>query len=460
MLHGRLWDRIPQFAFPLAVTGLLQQLFNATDLAVVGRFAGEHGKAAMAAIGANGPVIGLLISAVLGISLGTNVLTANAKGRGDETFLRKVLHTSVVFSVIVGVVVSVLAEVFAVQILSLMNVPEDVVPKAARYFRIFMGGVPIIMLYNFEAAAFRGIGNTKTPLKVLTFSGVLNVLLNLFFVCVIKMNVEGVAYATVIANAVSAVTLFVWLLRSRSALRLRVPEFRIDFPILGRILRLGIPAGITGAVFSVANLTIQSAINSLGTVVMAASSAAFTIEIFAYIVLNSFSQACTTFTGQNNGAGLPGRCKRVLKLCFLEGIVTTAFAATLILVFGHRILSIFTSDPAIIKVGYFRLVVVFFAYIFTLSYEVICGYLRGFGIAMLPAILTVVGVCGVRVGWILLAFPHFRSFGCIMAAYPISLSTTALLMLIALMIIKPASRMKAANRRENREQGMGVTSDG
>ena len=192
------------------------------------------------------------------------------------------------------------------------------------------------MLYNFEAAAFRGIGNTKTPLKVLTFSGVLNVLLNLFFVCVIKMNVEGVAYATVIANAVSAVTLFVWLLRSRSALRLRVPEFRIDFPILGRILRLGIPAGITGAVFSVANLTIQSAINSLGTVVMAASSAAFTIEIFAYIVLNSFSQAWCTEVGmylamsrQADREGYPEVAEAYKRIAFEEAEHAAKFAELL-----------------------------------------------------------------------------------------------------------------------------------
>ncbi|MBO7655733.1 MAG: MATE family efflux transporter [Kiritimatiellae bacterium] len=447
MLHGKLWDKILRFAFPLVLTGILQQLFNTADLAVVGRFAGENGRAAMAAIGLNGPLIGIMLGTVLGISLGTNIVVAHAVGRNDRATIRRALHTSIFFALIMGGVLTGAMEALAVPILASQDVPEEVFPMALTYFRIFVAGVPVILLYNFVAAAFRGIGDTRTPLLILTFAGALNVVLNILFVVVFHMTVDGVAYATLISNTVSASVLFALILRGRSGLTFRLRALRITFPVLGRILHLGIPAGIQCLVFCYANMMIQKAINSLGTVIIAASTAAFTIEIFAYIVLNSFTQACTTFVGQNHGAGLPGRCKRVLGVCYLEGIIATVSAAALILLFGHRILSLFTADVEVIDIGYFRLLVVFFSYLFTFSYEVACGYLRGFGISILPAVLIVFGVCGVRVAWILTAFPRHPTFHCIMMAYPLSLSTTALMMFLAVWIIKPARRMKTAKRK-------------
>ena len=446
MLNGPIWNRILQFAFPLMATGILQQLFNAADIAVIGRFTGEFSSAAMAAVGANTPIIGLLLNSFIGISLGSNVLIANAVGKKDKDSVSKTVHTSILLALAGGLLITLIGEVFAVPILSAQNVPEEVLPMAILYFRIYMAGMPVILLYNFEAAIFRGSGNTKTPLAALAVSGVLNVGLNLFFVAVLHMTVDGVAIATVTSNCVSSIFLFVYLLRSDSPVHVRIRKLKVDWMVLSRILRIGVPAGLQSAVFSFANIIIQSAVNSLGTVVMAASSAAFNIEIFAYYVLNSFSQACTTFVGQNNGAGNIRRCRKIMGLCFLEGVIATAFTVLLILLFGHELLSIFNTDPEVIRTGYYRLLIIFTAYVFSLSYEVMAGYLRGFGISLTPAILTMVGVCGVRITWVYAIFPHFGTYLNLLIVYPVSLCTTAVLILIALLFIKPAS--KALSQKE------------
>lgn len=451
MLNGSIWNRILQFAFPLMATGILQQLFNAADIAVVGRFTGELGSAAMAAVGANTPIIGLLLNSFIGISLGSNVVIANAVGKKDREGVSKTVHTSILLALTGGILIAVIGELLAVPILSAQNVPEEVLPMAILYFRIYMAGMPVIMLYNFEAAIFRGAGNTKTPLAALAVSGVLNVGLNLFFVAVLHMTVDGVAIATVASNCISSVFLFVFLLRSDSLINVRIRKLRIDRVILGRILRIGVPAGLQSAVFSFANIIIQSAVNSLGTVVMAASSAAFNIEIFAYYVLNSFSQACTTFVGQNYGAGNIRRCKKIMGLCFLEGVIATAFTVLVILLFGRELLSVFNTDPEVIRVGYYRMLIIFTAYIFSLSYEVMSGYMRGFGISLTPAILTMVGICGVRITWIYAVFPNYGTYQNLMIVYPISLCTAAVLILIALLIIRPSAKALLESGRQRSE---------
>lgn len=321
-----------------------------------------------------------------------------------------------------------------------LNVPDDVFPPALLYLRIYLLGMPVILLYNFEAAVFRSIGDTKTPLIALTASGILNVLLNLFFVAVLKMTVNGVAIATVISNAVSSALLFRKLIVSESLIRLEPKKIGIDMKALRQIMRIGLPAGIQSAVFAVSNIVIQSAINSLGKVVMAASSAAYNIEIFAYDVMNSFSQACTTFVGQNYGAKQIDRCKKTLALCLIEDATATATAIILVLLAVRYMLAVFNNDPEVIEIGYTRLKMVFFAYIFSMLYDVMSGYLRGFGISLAPAIFTTIGVCGVRIAWIKLVFPNDPTFHTIMTAYPLSLSFTALLIFTALICCRPAKR--------------------
>lgn len=440
MLNGSIWNKLPVFALPIAATGILEQLFNASDIAIVGNFAQTDKTAAVAAVGANSPIIGLILNLFIGIALGANVVIANAIGRDDKQTVQKAVHTSMVVSVIGGVLVAIIGELIAEPLLTALNVPNDVLELALLYLRIYFLGMPVILLYNFEAAIFRSIGETKMPLIALTLSGILNVLLNLFFVIVLKMSVNGVATATVLANVVSAGILYIKLVKSDKYIKVEFKKLRIDGKVFAKIMQIGLPAGIQSAVFAVANIVIQGAINSLGTVVIAASSAAFNIEIIAYNVMNSFSQACTTFVGQNFGANKIDRCKKTLFLCLIEDAIASGTAILIVLITGKFLLSIFNNNPEVIEIGYTRLVIIFIAYIFSMLYEVMSGYLRGFGFSLVPAILTTVGVCVLRIIWINTVFPANRTFVTIMTAYPVSLATTAVLIFIALIIYRPSKR--------------------
>lgn len=445
ILNGSIWNKLPKYALPVAATGILEQLFNASDIAIVGNFASTNRTVAIAAVGANSPIIGMILNLFIGISLGTNVVIANAIGRKDKETVEKAVHTSVITAFIGGLIVMLMGELCIGNILKMLNVPNDVFPYALLYIRIYLLGMPVIFLYNFEAAIFRSTGDTKEPLQALAFSGVLNVILNLIFVILFKMTVNGVAIATVIANTVSSAILFIRLMRTDKMIHLEVKKLRMDKDSLVRIIKIGLPAGIQSAVFNLANIVIQAAINSLGTVVIAASSAAYNIEILAYYMLNSFSQACTTFVGQNYGAGQIKRCKRTLGLCLIEDFIASAASITIILFSGKFLLSLFNSNSQVIEIGYSRLVMIFTAYIFSMIYEVMSGYLRGFGISLVPAILTIIGVCVIRIIWVYTAFPKSRTFHTLMMAYPISLSTTALLIFIALVIYRPSRRFSIKN---------------
>lgn len=442
MLHGSIWNKLPRFALPVAATAILEQLFNASDVAVVGNFAGDAAEktAAVAAVGANTAIIGLIVNLFVGIALGANVVIANAIGRDDKDAVHRAVHTSILVALLGGAAIAVIGELIAGTLLHSLNVPDDVYPLALLYLRIYLLGMPVILLYNFEAAIFRSIGDTKVPLIALACSGVLNVILNLFFVAVLGMTVNGVAIATVISNALSSLILFIRLIRTDKYIKLEPRSLRIDGQSMKLILKIGLPAGIQSAVFSLSNIVIQSAINSLGKVVMAASSAALNIELLAYYVLNSFSQACTTFVGQNYGARQIDRCRKTLLLSLLEDFIASAIAIGIVLLSGRFLLSIFNSDPEVIEIGYTRLIYLFSAYVFSMLYEVLSGYMRGFGISLIPAILTTIGVCGIRIFWINFVFPQNPTFTTIMTVYPISLSSTALLIGIALLCFRPAHR--------------------
>lgn len=440
ILNGSMWDKILRYALPVAATGILGQLFNASDIAIVGNFAEGDTVAAVAAVGANGPVIGLLLNIFIGIALGANVVIANAIGRGDSNTVSRAVHTSIVAAVIGGIIVGTLGQLVAEPVLSMLQVPEDVFPLALKYMRIYLLGLPVIFLYNFEAAIFRSAGDTKTPLIALALSGVLNVILNLFFVIVLNKTVDGVAIATVLANVVSSVVLLRRLLRSELFIHVEFKNLRIDWKILWRILKIGVPAGIQGAVFSLSNIVVQSAINSLGKVTMAASSAAFNVEVMAYYILNSFGQACTTFVGQNYGAGQIDRCRKALKLCLIESVIATACAVCIALLSGKYLIALFNNDPEVIRLGMVRLKFIFMSYIFSTIYDCMSGYMRGFGISLTPALLTIFGVCGTRIIWIYTVFPASQTFETIMQVYPISLAINMVLIFCALIITRPSKR--------------------
>ena len=440
MTEGSLWNKILGFAFPLALTGILQQMFSAADIAVVGQFTGELGEACMAAVGANTPIVSFIINGFLGISLGTNVVIANAVGRKDADTVRKAVHTSLIVAVIAGVIAALHGQLIAEPLLRSQNISDEAVDMAILYFRIYVGGLPVILLYNFEAAIFRGIGNTKLPFIALVASGIVNVGMNIFFVLVLHRTVDGVATATVISNLLSSIILLVCLKKSKTDARFEMKQLRIDKPVLKLIMKIGIPASIQSCVFSSANILIQSAINSLGTVVAAASSAAFNLEIFSYYCLNSFGQACTTFTGQNFGAWKLDRCKKSLKLCLLEGIITEGLMVAMLLIAGRSMLSVFTSNPELIEIGYIRVLFITTAHLFSLFYDVMSGYMRGFGISLSPALVTMCCICGIRFVWIYTVFEYFHSFTSIMAVYPISLGVNAIAIFILLMIKRPAKK--------------------
>lgn len=440
ILNGPMWDKILRYALPVAATGILGQLFNASDIAIVGNFAEGDTVAAVAAVGANGPVIGLLLNIFIGIALGANVVIANAIGRGDSNTVSRAVHTSIVAAVLGGIIVGALGQLVAEPVLSMLQVPEDVFPLALKYMRIYLLGLPVIFLYNFEAAIFRSAGDTKTPLIALAISGVLNVILNLFFVIVLNKTVDGVAIATVLANVVSSVVLLRRLLRSELFIHVEFKNLRIDWKILWRILKIGVPAGIQGAVFSLSNIVVQSAINSLGKVTMAASSAAFNVEVMAYYILNSFGQACTTFVGQNYGAGQIDRCRKALKLCLIESVIATACAVCIALLSGKYLIALFNNDPEVIRLGMVRMKFIFMSYIFSTIYDCMSGYMRGFGISLTPALLTIFGVCGTRIIWIYMVFPMSQTFETIMQVYPISLAINMVLIFCALIITRPSKR--------------------
>lgn len=437
MTSGPLARPILFYALPIAATAVLQQLFNAADVAVVGQFVGPE---AMAAVGANSPLVGLVVNLFVGFSLGATVIIANAVGGNDAETVRKTVPTSIIASVAAGIAAAVLGEIFASPVLSLLSVPDEVLPMAVLYLRVYLLGVPVIVLYNFESAVFRGKGNTRTPLVALTVSGIVNVILNLFFVVIVGMTVDGVAVATVISNVVSSGILLLCLIKEKSEIRLVRKDFYFDLGAFKRICRIGIPAGLQGAVFAVANIIIQAAINSLGTTVMAASSAAFNVECFGYYIFNSFTQACTTFVGQNNGAGKIERCRKTLLICFAEDAVALAVSSFLTLFFGHQILSFFNTDAQVVATGYTRLAYIFAAYIFSLQYEMISGYLRGFGISLFPSVLTMAGIVGVRLFIIFFVFPEHHTFQTIMSAYPFSMAITAAMMYAALAVTRPGKR--------------------
>ncbi len=422
MLHGSIWDKLVLFSLPLAATGILQQLFNAADVAVVGQFVGN---AAQAAVGSNGAIINLLVNLFIGVSLGSNVVISQFIGSGDVEGIRKAVHTSIVFSVLGGAALAVLGQFIATPVISAMGVPDDVYDMAVLYLRIYMAGMPVILLYNFESAIYRSKGDTKTPLLILLLSGVVNVALNILFVAGLHMTVDGVAIATVVSNLVSSAVLLWLLTRERGPLRVERSALKMDMKTLRRMMRVGIPAGVQGMVFSLANICIQSAINSLDTVVMAASSAASYLETFTYSVLNAFGQACTTFVGQNCGAGNLQRCHRGLWVTFASGYSVFAVTAVALFFLAEPLLRVFNPDPAVIEIGLVRVRYLIVAHIFSLAVEVLSGYLRGFGMSLVPAVCALVFICGIRIVWVYGFFPQNPTFAFLMMSYPVSLAVTA-----------------------------------
>ena len=425
MLNGSLWNKILLFVLPLAATTILQQLFNAADVAVVGRFVGKE---AMAAVGSNSPITGLVVNLFSGVALGSNVVIARQIGQGQEKDISKTVHTSILFSVLSGAAIAGIGELVSGPLLVALGVPGKVFDMALTYLRVFLAGLPALLLYNFQAAIFRSRGDTKTPLLCLVISGIVNVLLNLLFVIVFGMSVAGVALATVISNILSCVILMGFLMRRTDNLKVSLRELAIDGRILAKIIRIGLPAGIQGSMFSIANIIVQSAVNSLGPVVMAASSAAFNIEIMSYYWVNAFGQATTTFIGQNHGAGNIPRCRRIFALSMSMSVASTLAISAVVVAAGPWILSVFNDEPEVIMLGMIRIIAIVGFEALNNLVDAVSGAMRGYGKSLEPAIVSLLGICVLRIVLVYTVFKDNPTFEVLMAVYPISwIATSAML---------------------------------
>ena len=439
ILHGSLWRDIPLFALPVAITGILEQLSNLIDTLMIGHFSPDGGTLGMAAVGSTTPIATLLIMLFVDLSLGANVTIAHAVGAGNRDRANRCAHTAVVLALL-GVAVTILMEIVSRPVLQSLSVPPEIFNDALIYLRVYLLGIPAILLFNFEAAVFRSVGVTRMPLVALAISAALNVVLDGIFVAFLGWGAAGVALATVLCYIVSSGFLFTRLLKADEAIRIDPRRLRIDRESVTKIVRIGLPAGVQGSFFSLANILIQTCINSLGAQVVAASSAALALEFVCYSLLNSFSQACTTFVGQNSGAGNLERCKKVLKVALIEDAIITVVMIVLVVWQGRTILALFSSDAEVLDIAYVRVCTLFPAYVFSMAYENMSGYLRGFGISALPSALTAIGVCGTRFFWALVVFPAHPTFATVMLAYPVSFSTTALLIAGALAYCRPAQQ--------------------
>lgn len=417
MLHGSIADKTWTFALLLAVTGICQQLFNAADILIMGRFVG---KTAMAAVGSNAPVVGIIVTFFIGISLGANVVISQLTGRRDRKGVTRAVHTAILAALFGGLIMTVLGELAAAPLMDILSVPEEVKPMSLRYLRIMFLALPGILMYNFTSAIYRSQGDTRTPFLCLFISGVVKVGASLFFVLGMDMDVGGVAASSVCATLLSSLMLLTLLSHTNLSVHVSLKEAVFDRMMLKGILSVGLPAGLQGAVFSLSNIVIQSAINSLGEEVMAASAAAFNLEIIAYYVINAFGQACTTFTGQNYGARLFSRCRKIFCITFLQGFGAMAAVCGVVLFFGTPLLTLFSTDSEVVDYGYIRLEYILGAEVLNLIIEMVSGFLRAFGKSLLPAIIVTAGICGSRILYVATIFQWKSDFHTLMAVYPLS----------------------------------------
>ena len=430
LCEGPILKSVLLYTIPIVLTGLLQLLFNAADLVVVGRYCGSL---SVAAIGATSTVIHLLINLFMGLSVGAGVLVAQAWGARDGEAVQATIHTAIPAALAGGVIVAAAGLLGTERILSVLNVPEDAAGLSAIYMRIYLAGAVCSLVYNFCAAILRAVGDTQRPLFYLTVSGAVNVALNLLFVRVFEMNVAGVAMATVLSQALSALLALLALSRRTDACQLHLDGLRLDAVQLKRMLRIGIPAGIQSITFQVSNLIIQSSLNSFGSAVMAGSSASGNIEGFVNVTMTSFQQAAMNFTAQNYGAGRNRRVGRIFLLCMASTVVVSVSLSTLICAFGERLLGIYIVDSAE-ALGYGMLRMRFILrFLFLCGVVDVCtGCLRGLGYSLLPMAVSILGVCGVRICWIFTVFqiPRFHTLSCIFVIYPISYFLTGTLLCI------------------------------
>ena len=435
MTHGPLLGKIILYSLPVIAAGMLQLFFNAADVVVVGRFAGRE---ALAAVGSTGSLINLLVNVFMGMSVGVSVNVARAWGAKNEDDVSRTVHTAILTAAIVGSFVMLLGVFGSKFFLEWMGTPDDVIGLATLYMRIYFLGMPASMLYNFGAGILRSIGDTRNPLIFLSISGVVNVVLNLILVIFFHMSVAGVAIATVVSQILSATQVLVFLTKQNNCCRLNFRALRIYPDRLKSIVRIGLPAGLQSSLFSISNVILQSSVNSLGTAVMEANTAVGNLEGFLYIAQNSFYHAALTFVGQNVGAKQYHRIKKITLLCVFMAFAVGFSIGMLLITFHEPLISIYTSveDPSeMIELGFSRMKLTSATYFTCGIMEVLTGVLRGMGSSVTPMLMTVFGVCGIRILWAYTIFPLDRSLTTLFAAYPVSWIFTTLMLGVALIFV-------------------------
>lgn len=418
MLRGPLLKNMISYTIPIILTGWLQLLFNAADLVVVGQ---ANGSNSLAAVGATGAITNLIVNLFMGLSVGAGVMVAHGLGGNDEEAVHRTVHTAIPAAAISGLFLTVVGVGLSETFLKWMDTPDNILPLSTLYMQIYFGGMVFNMIYNFASSILRAAGDTRSPLIFLSISGVINVVLNLFFVYAFRMNVEGVALATVISQAVSAVLVVRTLVRRTDVCRLDLKKMHIYKPQLLRMIRIGLPAGIQGSMFSISNVMIQSSINSFGDVVMSGNTAAGNIEGFVYTAMNAFHQTAVNFTGQNVGARQYDRVKRILWTSLASVGVTGLALGTLMYALGPQLLSIYITDsPEAIQYGLIRMQYICAVYFLCGLMDVSTGALRGMGASLVPMVISVLGVCGIRLLWIATAFKAYPTTECLYLSYGVS----------------------------------------
>ena len=421
MCNGPLLGKMLVFALPLMLSGILQLFFNAADIVVVGRFAGNE---ALAAVGSTSSLINLLINMFMGLSVGANVLVARFYGAGQKKDLKLMVHTAIATAIVSGIFLVVVGCVLAKPALQLMGTPDNVIDMSILYIRIYFLGMPVMMTYNFGSAILRAVGDTKRPLYYLLIAGVVNVVLNLFFVIVFHMSVAGVALATVISQAISALLVIRCLVKTESDYQLNLKEIRIQKDKLLKMIQIGIPAGLQGSLFSVSNVLIQSSVNSFGSIAMAGNTAASNLEGFVYTAMNTMYQTSISFTGQNYGAMKYKRIGKIMLLSQAMVIVIGLVFGNAIYFFGDMLLLLYSTDPEVIEVGLMRMGIIAVTYFLCGMMDSMVGSLRGMGYAVMPMLVSLTGACAFRVVWIATVFRSIHTLKCLYWSYPISWGLT------------------------------------
>ena len=433
MCNGAIFSKIVAFAVPLILSGLLQLLFNAADIIVVGRFAGSE---SLAAVGSTSALISLLVNVFIGLSIGANVLVAQFYGAQKQKDLEETVHTAMMLAAVGGVVLIAVGILLADPLLTLMGTPDDVLPLAALYMKIFFVGMPVTLIYNFGSAILRAVGDTKRPLYFLLLAGVINVVLNLFFVIQFHMGVAGVALATVISQCVSAALIVRCLAKTEAPYKLKKECLKFTSRKLAMIARIGLPAGLQGAIFSISNVLIQSSVNSFGSVAMAGSTASANIEGFVYTSMNAVYQTALSFTSQNYGARKFDRMTRILIYCLgLVAVVGLVMGGGSVL-FGHQLLGIYSSDAEVIRYGMDRLRIICSLYFISGMMDTMVGGLRGMGCSIVPMLVSLTGACAFRVLWIFTIFSMNRTLQTLYLSYPVSWTITLLAHVICYVLIR------------------------